>query len=156
MEDLQPPSFEEIGPLLIAGLSESYTDATSAGIPAQWDRFVPHLGHIPGQMGGVAYGLLFPTELAGKWDYVCGVQVAEGCPLVADFQQFSLAKTKYAVFSHPGYLSTLRETWNYIWGKWLPESKLRITRGARVEKYAETFRPDAPGGVEIWIPLASS
>ena len=50
------PQFEEIGPVLIAGVSELYTDATMSGIPAQWQWFVPHLGKIPGQAGGVHMG----------------------------------------------------------------------------------------------------
>jgi AraC family transcriptional regulator len=154
MEDFGPPRFEEFGPLLIAGLAESYTDETSAGIPAQWQRFVPHLGHVPGQMGGVAYGLLFPTAIPGHWDYACGVQVSDFADLPAEFQQFSLPKKKYAVFSHRGYISTLRSTWDHIWSKWLPESGMRISRDARIERYSETFRPTEMGGVEIWIPIA--
>jgi AraC family transcriptional regulator len=134
-------------------LSESYTDETSAGIPAQWQRFVPHLGHIPGQIGGVTYGLLFPSAKPGHWDYVCGVQVSGFAHLTTEFQQFSLDKKKYAVFSHGGYISTLRDTWDHIWNKWLPESGIRISSGARIERYSETFRPAATGGVEIWIPL---
>jgi AraC family transcriptional regulator len=60
MEDMEPPRFEELDPLFFGGFAESYTDAASARIPAQWQLFVPHLGHVPGQMGGVTYGLLFP------------------------------------------------------------------------------------------------
>ena len=156
MEDLESPRFEEIGPLLIAGTRESYTDATSAGIPGQWQRFFPYLGQVPGQTGGgVSYGLVFPSANGDFWDYVCGVPVSDFSRLTSEFQQFSLAKAKYAVFPHRGYISTLRETWGQIWNKWLPESKARVTRGARLEKYDATFRLDAPGGVEIWIPVES-
>lgn len=148
------PQFQEIGPLLIAGVSEAYTEASMSGIPAQWQRFVPLIGQIPGQLGGVTYGLVIPSAKPGEWDYVCGVGVAEGAPLLPGFRLIPLAKTRYAVFKHAGYLSTLRESWGSIWNKWLPESKLRLTRSARVEKYSADFRPDQPGGIELWLPLA--
>jgi AraC family transcriptional regulator len=35
--------------LLIAGLGARYSCESSVGIPAQWQKFVPHLGSISGQ-----------------------------------------------------------------------------------------------------------
>lgn len=150
------PRWEEMGPLKIAGLSEFFTEATMGEIPALWQRFVPHLGKIPGQIGFVTYGLLAPKPEADGWEYVCGVQVTDVSRLPEGFKPFSIEKTKYAVFPHAGHISTIRETWDYVWNKWLPESKTKISRGPRIEKYSEAFRPDKPGGVEIWIPLAES
>ena len=43
---LAPARIQQFGPVLIAGLSERYTDSTSTGIPAQWERFTPYIGHI--------------------------------------------------------------------------------------------------------------
>src|SRR5262249_41803824 len=54
---LAAPRIEEGKTLLIAGPGERYTSQTSAGIPAQWQRFLPHIGHIPGQVGKTAYGV---------------------------------------------------------------------------------------------------
>ncbi len=48
---LEPPRFVKGRTLLIAGLGERYNSEASAHIPAQWQRFAPHLGHIPGQSG---------------------------------------------------------------------------------------------------------
>src|SRR2546427_8633433 len=55
---LNPPRLVNGRTLLIAGLGERYTAETSAGIPAQWQRFSPYLGDIPGQVGRTAYGVL--------------------------------------------------------------------------------------------------
>jgi hypothetical protein len=41
---LEPPRFVKGRRLLIAGLGERYTCETSAAIPSQWQRFLPHLG----------------------------------------------------------------------------------------------------------------
>lgn len=151
------PRFEEIGPLKIAGVSKFYTEATIGEIPALWQSFVPHLGKIPGQIGGVTYGvILVPKPGADAWEYACGVQVSDLEQMLPDFKPFFIERTKYAVFSHDKHISAIRETFDYIWNKWLPKSKTKITRGPRIEKYSETFRPEAPGGVEIWIPLAES
>ncbi len=63
---LEPPRFENLKTLLIAGLSERYTAETCANIPAQWQRFAPHIGHIPGQVGRTAYGVICNTDDAGN------------------------------------------------------------------------------------------
>jgi hypothetical protein len=42
-----------------AGLSGHYTSETLKDIPAQWQRFGPYIGTLPGQIGRVAYGVCF-------------------------------------------------------------------------------------------------
>src|SRR5712671_5871619 len=51
LTNLEPPRLVNDRTLLIAGLGERYSSETSAGIPAQWQRFAPYLGNIPGQVG---------------------------------------------------------------------------------------------------------
>ena len=51
---IAPPRIVRGDALLIFGLSQRY-HRTNAGIPSQWDRFAPYLGHIDGQIGQVAY-----------------------------------------------------------------------------------------------------
>lgn len=74
---LEPPRFENGQTLLIAGLSERYSSETAAGIPAQWQRFVPHLGHIPEQIGRATYGVLCNSDDAGNTEYISGVEVSD-------------------------------------------------------------------------------
>jgi AraC family transcriptional regulator len=74
---LQEPRIVEGKSLLIAGLKRSYTHETSAGIPAQWQDFGPHVGHVPGQVNGRAYGVLTNGDDEGNYDYLCGVEVNE-------------------------------------------------------------------------------
>src|SRR6202521_2274839 len=54
---LEPPRIENGKRLLIAGLRGRYTCETGASIPSQWQRFLPHLRRIPGQLGGTAFGV---------------------------------------------------------------------------------------------------
>src|ERR1700687_3777327 len=46
-----PVRFEHGKALLIAGIVQRYTCETSAGIPSQWQRFMPHVGAVPAQIG---------------------------------------------------------------------------------------------------------
>ncbi len=64
-QKLDPPRRETVGPLIIAGLGERINDCSSAGIPALWQRFGPHIGHVPGQTGSAAFGVLCNGDEAG-------------------------------------------------------------------------------------------
>src|SRR5215831_12346424 len=85
--NLNPPRFENGKRLLVGGLSERYTCETSAGIPSQWQRFVSHLGHIPGQVGRTTYGVCRNSDDAGNFDYVCGVGVSDFSKLPLDWSR---------------------------------------------------------------------
>jgi AraC family transcriptional regulator len=75
LTNLEPPRAENLKTLLIAGLSERYNSETCAGIPAQWQRFAPYLGHIPGQVGRTAYGVVCNSDDAGNTEYISGVEL---------------------------------------------------------------------------------
>ena len=72
LTNLEPPRLVNGRTLLIAGLSERYSSETSAGIPAQWQRFAPYLGNIPGQVGRTAYGVVCNGDDSGNTDYSLG------------------------------------------------------------------------------------
>ncbi len=59
---LEPPRFENGKALLIAGLRSDYTPESMNDLPVQWQRLVPHLGKIPGQIGRTAYGVSWCPE----------------------------------------------------------------------------------------------
>ena len=151
---LEPPRFEYGRPLLIAGLGERCSWETSAAIPAQWQRFAPHLGHIPGQAGNTAYGVCCNGDDAGNFDYIAGVEVADFSALPAEFSRVRIAAQRYAVFSHREHVSTIRRTIATIWGKWLPESGHEVADAPNFERYGEQFDPrTGMGGLEIWVPI---
>ena len=60
---------------LILGLGQRYQCEAKAGIPSQWNSFLPHLGHIQGQIGKIAYGVICNSDESGNFDYICGVEV---------------------------------------------------------------------------------
>jgi AraC family transcriptional regulator len=152
--NLPPPRFEDGQTLLIAGLGARYDNQTMAGIPAQWQRFAPHLGHIPGQQGPATYGVVCNGDGEGNIDYIAGVAVADFQDLPADFARIRIPACRYAVFTHAGHISTIRQTWNTIWGQWLPGSGLEAADAPDFERYGESFDPQTgAGGFEIWLPV---
>jgi AraC family transcriptional regulator len=156
MATLESPRFEIGRALLIAGLSERYNDETIARIPAQWQRFGPHIGSISGQVGRVAYGVCCNGDDEGNIDYLAGVEVSSFSDLPAELSRVRIPAQKYAVFTHSDHISTIRRTWKTIWAKWLPESGHEVADAPTFERYGEEFDPrSGTGGLEIWIPLKS-
>jgi AraC family transcriptional regulator len=149
-----PVRFERGGVLLIAGIGQRYTCEASAGIPAQWQRFLPHLGTVPGQIGRTAYGVRSNTDDEGGFDYICAVAVSGFSNISSDWSRLRIAAQKYAVFSHREHISTIRSTWSTIWNTWLPESGHELVDAPDFERYGEEFDSHiGTGGLEIWVPV---
>jgi len=156
LTQLDPPRFETAPALLLAGMYARYTCDTSSAIPAQWQRFVPHIGTIPGQIGGVAYGVRYNSDDEGNFDYMCAVQVSDFSKLAPEWARLRVPPQRYAVFAHRDHVSTIRRTWNTIYNKWLPESGHSLLDAPVFERYAEDFDSHSGlGGIEIWIPIQS-
>jgi len=154
---LEPPRLESGRRLLIAGIGARYTCEASAGIPSQWQRFLPHLDHLPGQIARTAYGVSCNSDDAGSFDYVCGVEVKDFLRIPADWSRVRIAEQKYAVFAQRDHISTIRSTWNTIWNEWLPNSEYEVADAPDFERYGEHFNSTTgTGGFEIWIPVKSS
>ena len=144
--------------MIVAGMSERITPETWDKIDKLWWRFAPHIGKVPGQIGArVAYGAV--TDAAGGIDYLAGVEVTSASGLPDGFAHVSLPAQRYAVFTHEGHVSKLKDTMTAIW-KWLPQSGHVQARTAGApaffERYGEEFDPEkGVGGIEVWIPIKS-
>ena len=69
------PRFETRGAFAIAGLSARVRPGNQDDLMAIWQRFAPHIGKVPGQVGvRVAYGAV--SGSATGVDYMAGVEVA--------------------------------------------------------------------------------
>jgi AraC family transcriptional regulator len=155
LTNLAPPRFESGRALLIAGLGERYSGGDSSkAIPALWQRFGPHIGTIPGQLGGTTYGVCCNADDEANFDYIAGVEVSDFSGLPAAFARLRIPPQRYAVFSHREHISTIRRTVNTIWSKWLPESGHQAADAPNFERYGEEFNGrTGMGGLEIWIPI---
>jgi len=152
--ELQPPRLERLELLLVAGIGERYSADSIAGIPAQWQRFVPYLDTPSVRIGTETYGVCTNGDGAGNFDYICGVQVRGFDGVPSDWSRVRIADQQYAVFVHRGHVSAIKATNVAIWNQWLPASGYEAAPAPDFERYGEEFNPHTGyGGVEIWIPI---
>ena len=139
--------------LLIFGLGQRY-HRTNAGIPSQWDRFMPYIGHIDGQVGTTTYGVICNADDSGSIEYITGVQVREFPDHPAEFSRLRIPPQTYAVFEHRDHVSAVSATWQTIWNHALSDAGHEATDGPAFERYDERFDPRTGlGGLEIWVPI---
>lgn len=152
--DLPSPRFETRDAFVIAGFSGRFTPGTNEGIPALWQSFGPHIGYVPGQVGGVTYGVCCNPGEDCSFEYIAGVEVRTGEGLPSSFRSIRVEPHRYAVFEHKGHVSTLHQTFYNIFNHWLPASPLESAEAPEFERYSEDFDPLAgTGTVEVWVPV---
>jgi AraC family transcriptional regulator len=157
--ELKPPRFENGRALLIAGLHSHYTAETMKDLSTQWQRFAPHIGNIPGQLGRATYGICWQPREGSGIEYLTGVEVSGFVGLPAEITVASIPAQQYAVFPHRRHVSKLYETCEAI-SRWLPESGHQHSDEAETpaffERYTEEFNPQTGmRGMEVWVPLKS-
>src|SRR5207244_5615498 len=119
---------------------------------------VPSSWTCPEHLGLIAYGVIFCVENSSTISYLCGVEVSDFSSLPLEFTIVSIPAQRYAVFSHRGHVSRIRETIEAIGSKWFPESVQEPARRSGeapdfFERYTEQFDPrTGMGGMEIWKP----
>jgi len=151
---LAPPRMVESGELLLFGLARRCRAVGDPGIPAQWNSFAPHIGHIAGQIGGVAYGACYNSDDSGNYDYLCGVAVQQFPAQPTELTRLRIPGNRYAVFEHRGHISTIAGTFKGIWETGLANAGLRAADAPLFERYGEQFDGRTGlGGLEIWIPV---
>jgi AraC family transcriptional regulator len=156
---LDAPRFVTGKAMVITGLKEQFTSETMNNIAQLWQRFVPYIGHIPGQVGRVAYGL-FANMTANPFgfDYMAGVEVTSTSGLPTGFSHVNVRAQRYVVFAHHGPVSRIRETIDAA-HKWFLTSGLSASQPAQdlpamLERYGEGFDPQTGSGdIEIWTPI---
>jgi AraC family transcriptional regulator len=148
------PRIETLPFKRLAGIVERYDCKSPAGIPDQWQRFLPYLGSIPKQIGKDAYGVCYNFDDEEKFDYLTAVEVKENAQLPFGLVRFDLPKHKYAVFSHGSHVAEIRAVIAAIWSEGLPASGHEPAKGPMLEKYGPQFDPATGlGGFEIWISV---
>lgn len=149
----EPDRWEKKPARTFAGISRTYSFSKRDTIPQQWIDFSPYLGKVPGQIGKDSYGICTFANI-DSFDYATAVEVDGKHDLPPGFTRLELAPQHYAVFIHPGHISTIADTIGAIWQKWLPASGLQAANAPSYERYTEEYNPQTGlGGTEIWIPI---
>jgi AraC family transcriptional regulator len=152
--DVAAPRFEQAPALLIAGLGARHAQGGDPAIPLQWQRFAPHIGHIPSQVGNVTYGVVANFDEDNSFDYIAGVEVRSFADLADGFAAIRIPARRYAVFTHRGHASGIPATMAAIWRDWLPGPGHRFADAPFFERYDRRFDPrSGDGQMELWLPL---
>jgi AraC family transcriptional regulator len=157
-QTIADPEMRDSGAILIAGMRQRFTHETRAGIPALWQRFAAHLGHIPNEKPGTTYGVVLSEDGdRDGFDYQAGIEVGSLDDLPEDLLGLRIHARRYAVFRHAGHASTVGATCGAIFGSWLPRSGRQLAGGAiqLIERYnlSKFDARTGQGGFEIWIPI---
>lgn len=140
---------------LILGMAQPCAAAGDPNIPGLWNRFVPHIGHVPGQVANAAYGVICNSDESGNYDYIAGVEVRAFPKESGEFRRMRIPPQTYAVFEHRDHVSSIAGTWKAIWENGLSDAGLKAADGPAFELYGEQFNGmTGAGGFEIWVPIA--
>jgi AraC family transcriptional regulator len=144
------------------------SNADNMDITHLWTRFKPRMDEIPNRINpSVAYGICGNpadeessscemTEDTEHAELVC-VEVDNFDRMPGDMVGRTLPGRTYAVFTHKGRLFPhhLQQTYDYIYGTWVPRSGYELHGGFDFELYDERFTSiDDPGSeFDIYVPI---
>lgn len=152
---LPEPRIERGKPMLIAGRGGSFSVGKVEGIPVLWQRFAPHIGYVPGQIGRATYGVSYNCDDSGNFDYIAGVEVSDFDAVPAEFARTRVPAQTYAIFEHHGHVTGIKQTYEAIWCDWLPKSGRKPADGPTLERMDRRFDAVTGNGtLEIWLALA--
>jgi AraC family transcriptional regulator len=139
---------------LVFGLSQHYMAGENAGIPSQWSRFGPHIGHLAHEVRGVSFGVVYNVDAQNNFDYLCGVEVSEFPSTPEAFTRLRVPAATYAVFEHRDHISSIQATFTAIWERGLADAGVTAADAPTFERYDARFDARTGlGGLEIWVPI---
>lgn len=145
-----------------------YGDNKNWEIPKIWEEFLPLMNTIPNSLPvHEAYGVCFYMESFtknGLFYYLAGCPVSSLEEIPIAMVGKTLPASEYAVFTHKGPLvgkgSSIRDTYTYAYGTWLPKSPYVSAYAFDFEFYDERFKTessncldDKESEIDICIPI---
>ena len=141
------PAFTVVGMLI-------HTKPMTPEIPQLWGKFAPQIDEVQHQAEpNASYGLMLFDQESGDLDYMAGVSVEQAGDLPAGMTRWDVPAASYVVFEST--LSAIGDTFGHIYNTWLPTSGYQQAAAPYFERYGETFDPDDPSSLSIYIPLES-
>ncbi len=123
-------------------------------VPPLWMRLMRRAGEIRHVVNPhEAYGVVGNHDAATReFDYLAGFEVADASEIPQGMVSWRIPAQTYAVF--PCTLTTLMETYSYIYHTWLPQSQRQRGDGPEFELYGEEFIPGDPSSrMYAYVPV---
>jgi AraC family transcriptional regulator len=140
-------------------LSMSFADNKTGEL---WRSFMPHRNKIQHPVSAdlfsmqvfpvtFNFGNINPHEKFEKW---AAIEVVDFSNVPEGMETFLLPQGLYAVFLHKGAAQTAQQTFQFIFGIWLPASGYSIDARPHFEILGEKYKNNDPESEEeIWIPV---
>jgi AraC family transcriptional regulator len=151
------PKFKQLDEMVVVGLQTLNTCSHNV-IPRLWQRFLKRekeVQHV--RVENVGLGVSFGIEKKEKGSeffHIVGHIVSSIEDIPEGMTYRKIPAHEYAVFTHRGPLSTLGKTYDFIYGKWMPESEYEYDDSNEIEWYDERFDPEGEDSeFEIYVPI---
>jgi len=151
---LKEPRIEKVGELLFVGLTQHIAYNEMQNIAGQWQRFMQnYYRDIEHKLDEPPVGITTASDDNGI-EYVAAAGVTKFGAIPKDLIKLALLPQTYAVFTHDGHVTQIRETYRAIWNDWFPNSGRQPAEAPGFERHNATFDPrTGNGGCTIWLPI---
>ena len=125
-------------------------------ISEMWGKANQRFGELKHICEDAAYGVCFtnPNTPSGEFEYVAALKVDSEKDIPEGMVLRHVPAAKYAVFTHIGALDKLKDTYNYIYQTWVPQSGVQLDGSFDFEYYNQDFQDFAPESrFYIYVPI---
>jgi predicted transcriptional regulator YdeE/DNA-binding transcriptional MerR regulator len=154
-ENEMEPKFVDLPTFTVAGMCY-YGKNQNQEISVMWGEANQRFGELKNVCEDAAYGLCItiPNAVPGEFEYVASLKVSSEEDIPEGMVVRHVPAAKYAVFTHVGALDKLKDTYNYIYQTWVPQSGLQLAGAYDFEYYNEDFKDFASDSrFYIYIPV---
>jgi AraC family transcriptional regulator len=159
------PVIKQIEEMKIVGMEKTTTLNTSyIDIPKLWENFCSRMHEINNVADKKTFYEVRKPDMnfsmddfkeTSEFTEIAGLEVTTVDTMPEGMINVTIPAGKYAVFTHKGSPINLRQTYEYIWGTWLPNSGYEADLRFDFELYGERFKgaEDPESEVDIHIPI---
>lgn len=89
-----------------------------------------------------------------EYTFIAGMEVSQAAEVPENMISHRVPAARYAVFEHHGLLDKMHQTYEYIFGVWMPENAYVMAEADALEVYDQRFKVAKEDSVfEIWVPV---
>lgn len=160
MNNLEP-RIETLEPKLLVGKRLKMSIVNNRTLEL-WQSFMPKRKEIENVKSSDLFCMqVYPPELDFKrfnpnieFEKWAAIEVVKLGNIPEDMETYTLAGGLYAVFNYKGLPSDFKDTFNYIFYSWLPNSDFELDAREHFEILGEKYKNNDPSSEEeVWVPV---